>query len=142
MNLEGFLLNVTYGIGTHFIIIFGEYMSLSNKNRTNYELAKKVYIFGFVFMFAVFGFSLFQAKGLDKITPAIFLTISMIAGLYVVIKNPYRKVFSKIFNNPDHFIEINTEALKAHLIGWINYESYKNIINKVVLYRKSFELCG
>lgn len=40
-------------------------------------------------------------------------------------------------NNPDHFAEINIEALKAHLIGW--NESYKSIIKKVILYRPSFE---
>jgi len=119
MSLEGFLLNITYGIGTHFIIIIGEYMSLSEKNRTNYELAKKVYIFGFIFMFVVFGFSLFQAKGLDKIIPAIFLVISMIAVLYVIIKNPYRKLFSKTL------IMENSTYDKAY------NETYKNFTNQL-----------
>lgn len=42
-------------------------------------------------------------------------------------------------NNPDNFIELNIEALKSHLFNWTNYESYKSIIKKVVLYRTTFE---
>jgi dimeric dUTPase (all-alpha-NTP-PPase superfamily) len=58
---------------------------------------------------------------------------------YSTIKTKIKSITNKSSNNPDHFIEINIEALKAHLINWIGYESYKNIIKKVILYRKSFE---
>jgi hypothetical protein len=92
--------------------------------------------------------TIFFKFGADMVTHIVVQYFLIIIALLLATHGFYRLWKQKTIepikkqlapNSPDHFVELNMEALKAHLAGWINYESYKNIINSVILYRPSFE---
>ena len=78
----------------------------------------------------------------QKIIGYLLISGSLLYFIIYFIKTNYkpkflRSILNKASNKPEHFIEINIEALRAHLIDW--NESYKNIIKKVVLYNPSLK---
>lgn len=91
MGLESIIPNTIGSLIAYCIIKIGRYMISSDKHHVSYKLVKGVYIFGFVFLFIFFGYSLFRAEGVEKITPIVFLIISTTAALYTIIKKPYKE---------------------------------------------------
>ena len=96
----------------------------------------------YIFQALLFGVGLIMPKVelYQKIIGYLCISGSLLYFIIYFIKTNYkskflRSILNKASNNPDHFVEINIEALKAHLIGW--NESYKSIIKKVVLYNNS-----
>ena len=100
----------------------------------------------YIFQALLFGVGLIMPKVelYQKIIGYLCIAGSLLYFIIYFIKTNYKPKFLKSIlnkpsNNPDHFVELNIETLKSHLINWINYESYKNIIKKITLYRPSFE---
>ena len=91
MDLESIIQNIIGSLIAYCIIRIGKYMISSDKYHASYKLAKRVYIFGFGFLFIFFGFSLFRSEGAEKIIPIVFLIISTIVALYTIIKKPYKE---------------------------------------------------
>ena len=102
MSVENFISSVIGSLLANFIIIVGKHMSLYDKYRTNYNLVKKVYIFGFFSMFMIFGFFLFRSEGIEKIIPIVFLVISTIAALCIIKTNkkPQVQTIESFKNKP------------------------------------------
>ena len=96
----------------------------------------------YVFQIIILGIGLIMPKVelYQKIIGYLCILGSLLYFIIYFITTNYkpkflRNILNKPLNNPDHFIGINIEALKAHLISW--NESYKTIIKKVVLYNAS-----
>ena len=98
----------------------------------------------YIFQALLFGVGLIMPKIelYQKIIGYLCILGSLLSFIIYFIKTNYkpkflRSILNKASNNPEHFIEINIEALRAHLIDW--NESYKNIIKKIILYNSSLK---
>ena len=114
MSVENFISSVIGSLLANFIIIVGKQMSLYDKYRTNYNLVKKVYIFGFFSMFMIFGFFLFRSEGIEKIIPIVFLVISTIVALCIIKTNkkPQVQTNESFKNKPK---KLRTTAVQKNL---------------------------